>query len=98
MTGPTMICSLIIDVPAISECGTHRADLRATVGRLGRIPDGARVKLRCGRATYFLDWEVQMLADHLRPASVLEIESEDASFAVAIHALLSSIWSSAVAS
>jgi hypothetical protein len=92
-----MTCSLIIDVPVVSECGTHRADLRATVGRLGRIPDGARVKLRCSRATYFLDWEVQMLADHLRPAAILEIESENAAFAVSIHALLSSIWTSEVA-
>lgn len=92
-----MMCSLIIDVPTVLEYRIHRADFRATVGRLGRIPDGARIKLRCGPAAYFLDWEVQLLAEHLQAASILEIESEDSAFAVSIHALLLSIWTSGVA-
>ena len=88
-----MSCTLTIDVPIVSDQGTHRGDLRAASGRIGQIPAGARVKLRCGRATYFLDYEAPMLAQHLRNASAVEIESEDSVFAVSLYRALSDIWS-----
>ena len=89
-----MTCTLTIDVPIVSDLGTHRADLRSASSRIGRIPEGARVKLRCGRSTYFLEWELVMLARHLSTASALEIESEDSIFAVSLFEALADFWRS----
>lgn len=92
MSTPRITCTLTIDVPVLSDLGTHRADLRAASASTTQVPPGARIRLRCGSATYFQDHELDLLARRLTPASAIEIESSHPAFAVALHSALCAAW------